>query len=137
MCQLQVIQAQATYSSRLVQFKEIKMQAKSNKPRGAVLLDQASGSTVISKTANPKRAEPNQARGPVTGNAGTPAKQKSFLTEKSDRGSYMASLANMVSDAFGARGQGMKPNQPNPDADKTALRSISPVTRTKRGPTRG
>lgn len=113
------------------------MQAKSNKPRGAVKMDKASGSTVISKTANMNRAEPNQSRGPVTGNAGTPTKQKSFLAEKSDRSSRMASLATMVSDAFGSRGQGMKPNQPNPDADKTALRSISPVTRTPRGPTRG
>ena len=137
MFQLQVIQAQATYSSRLVQFKEIKMQATSNKPRGAVLLDKASGSTVISKTANMNRAPVNQSRGPVTGNAGTPAKQKSFLSEKSDRSSYMAGLATMVSDAFGRRGQGMKPNQPNPDADKTALRDISPVTRVRRGPTRG
>lgn len=111
--------------------------ATSNKPRGAVLLDKSSGSPVISKTANPKRAPVNQARGPQTGNSGTPSKQKSFLAEKSDRGSYMSSLANMVSDAFGRRGQGMKPNQPNPDADKTALRSISPDTKTRRGPTRG
>jgi hypothetical protein len=109
----------------------------SNKPRGSVLLDKASGSTVISKTANPKRAPANQSQGPRTGNSGTPTKQKSFLSEKSDRGSYMAGLANMVSDAFGARGQGMKPNQPNPDADKTALKSISPNTKTRRGPTRG
>ena len=111
--------------------------ATSNKPRGAVLLDKSSGSPVISKTANPNRKPVNQARGPQSGNAGTPTKQKSFLAEKSDRGSYMAGLADMVSNAFGQRGQGMKPNQPNPDADKTALRSISPDTRTKRGPTRG
>lgn len=110
---------------------------KSNKPRGAVLLDKSQGSTVISKTANPNRAPVNQSQGPRTGNAGTASKQKSFLSEKSDRGSYMASLANTVSSAFGRRGEGMKPNQPNPDADKTALKSISPNTRTKRGPTRG
>ena len=109
---------------------------KSNKPRGAVLINQESAPGT-SKTANPKRAEVNQARGPRTGNTGTPSKQKSFLSEKSDRGSYMQSLATMVSDAFGRRGQGMKPNQPNPDADKVATRSISPVTRTKRGPTKG
>lgn len=110
---------------------------KSNKPRGAVLLDKKSGSPVISKTANPNRAPVNQSRGPTTGNSGTPSKQKSFLTEKSDRGSYMASLADTVSSAFGKRGAGMKPNQANPDADKTALKSISPNTKTRRGPTRG
>lgn len=110
--------------------------ATSNKPRGAVLLDKSSGSPVISKTANPNRAPVNQARGPQTGNSGTPSKQKSFLSEKSDRGSYMSSLANMVSDAFGRRGQGMKPNRPA-SADPQALKSISPDTKTRRGPTRG
>ena len=112
------------------------MQVKSNKPRGAVLINQESAPGT-SKTANPNRKPVNQARGPQTGNAGTPVKQKTFLQEKSDRSSYMASLANMVSDAFGRRGQGMKPNQPNPEADKVATRSISPVTNTRRGPTRG
>jgi hypothetical protein len=109
---------------------------KSNKPRGAVLLDKSQGSTVISKTANPNRAPANQSRGPTTGNAGTPSKQKSFLTEKSDRSSYMASLADTVSSAFGKRGEGMKPNQPQ-TRDPEALKSISPNTRTKRGPTKG
>jgi hypothetical protein len=136
MCQLQVTQAQAMCSSLLVQFKEINMQAKSNKPRGPVLINEEINPGT-NKTANPNRKPVNQARGPVTGNAGTPVKQKSFLAEKSDRGSYMASLANMVSSAFGQRGQGMKPNQPNPAADKTALQSISPNTKTRRGPTRG
>ena len=112
------------------------MQVKSNKPRGAVLIA-PENNPGTSKTANPNRKPVNQSQGPRTGNSGTPTKQKSFLAEKSDRGSYMASLANMVSDAFGRRGQGMKPNQPNPDADKTALRSISPNTKTRRGPTRG
>ena len=109
----------------------------SNKPRGAVKMDTSSGSPVRGNTANPKRAPVNQSRGPTTGNQGTPTKQKTFLAEKSDRSSYFQELANMVSDAFGRRGEGMKPNQPNPPADKTATRSISPNTRTKRGPTKG
>lgn len=109
---------------------------KSNKPRGAVLLDKASGSTVISKTANPNRAPANQSRGPTTGNAGTPAKQKDFISEKSRTGSYRSQLADMVTSAFGKRGEGMKPNRPA-SADKQALQSISPNTKTKRGPTRG
>ena len=112
------------------------MLPKSNKPRGAVRIAEESNPGT-SKTANPHRENPNQARGPRTGNAGTPSKQKSFLAEKSDRGSYMAGLADMVSSAFGKRGQGMRPNQPNPPADKTALQSVSPNTRTRRGPTRG
>ena len=103
----------------------------SNKPRGAVKMDTASGSPVISKTANPQRAAVNQGRGPTTGNAGTPMKQKSFLAEKSDRSSYFQQIADMVSDAFGRRGQGMKPNI-NP-----SLEPISPNTRVRRGPTRG
>ena len=108
---------------------------KSNKPRGAVLISNES-SPGTSKTANPNRAPANQARGPRTGNAGTPSKQKSFLSEKSDRGSYMAGLADMVSGAFGKRGEGMKPNRPA-SADPAALQSISPNTKTRRGPTRG
>jgi hypothetical protein len=109
----------------------------SNKARGAVKIDTASGSPSPRSSANPQRAEPNQAQGPRSGNHGTPTKQKSFLAEKSDRSSYFKELADMVSNAFGARGRGMQPNQPNPPADQTATRSISPTTRTKRGPTRG
>lgn len=89
----------------------------------------------ISK-ANPQSKPVNQKRGPTTGNSGTPSKQKSFLEEKSRTGSYRAQLADMVSSAFGKRGEGMKPNRPASD-DKKALVSISPNTKTKRGPTRG
>jgi hypothetical protein len=56
------------------------------------------------------RKDPNQAQGPRGGNAGTPSKQKSFLEEKSDRSSRFQQLADMVTDAFGKRGQGMKPH---------------------------
>lgn len=110
--------------------------ATSNKPRGAVLLDKSQGSTVISKTANPNRAPANQARGPRTGNAGTPSKQKDFIAEKSRTSSYRSQLADLVTSAFGKRGEGMKPNRPA-SADPQALKSISPNTKTRRGPTRG
>jgi hypothetical protein len=108
----------------------------SNKPRGPVKLDRASGSPVISKTANMHRADPNQAQGPRSGNSGNVTKQKSFLAEKSDRSSYFQDLATMVTDAFGRRGEGMKSNRPSTD-DPKALKGISPNTRVKRGPTKG
>ena len=107
------------------------MTPKSNKPRGAVKIDSASGSPVISKTANPQRAAVNQSRGPTTGNQGTPTKQKTFLAEKSDRSSYFQSLADMVMDKLAVRGEVHKPYT------SPALEPISPNTRVKRGPTRG
>jgi hypothetical protein len=85
------------------------MAIKSNKPRGPVKLDK-SNSPGTTKTANPHRADPNQARGPQSGNAGTPSKQKSFLEEKSSRSSRFAQLADMVMAGFGRRGEGMKPH---------------------------
>jgi len=85
------------------------MVAKSNKPRGPVRIDNESAPGT-SKTANPQRKAVNQSRGPQTGNAGTPSKQKSFLEEKSDRSSRFSQLADMVMGAFGKRGEGMKPH---------------------------
>ena len=82
---------------------------KSNKQRGPVKLDK-SGQPTTDKTANPQRKDPNVGRGPLTGNAGTPSKQKSFLEEKSDRNSRFSQLADMVMSGFGKRGQGMKPH---------------------------
>ena len=80
-----------------------------NKPKGPVKIsnESAPGTT---KTANPNRKAVNQARGPQTGNAGTPGKQKSFLEEKSSRSSRFSQLADMVMAGFGKRGQGMKPH---------------------------
>jgi hypothetical protein len=112
------------------------MTPKSNKPRGPVKMDSNEGSPVISKTANPQRAAVNQSQGPRSGNTGNVTKQKSFLAEKSDRSSYFQQIATMVTDAFGQRGQGMKSNRPASD-DHKALKSISPDTKMKRGPTRG
>lgn len=110
---------------------------KSNKERGAVKLDKSQGSPVISKTANPHRADPNQGRGPTTGNHGTPSKQKTFLEEKSDRSSYFKQLANMVTGALERRGSGMKSNRPASD-DHKALESLKgDWGKAKRGPTKG
>lgn len=80
-----------------------------NKPKGPVKIsnESAPGTT---KTANPQRKPVNQSRGPQSGNAGTPAKQRSFLEEKSDRSSRFQQLADMVTGAFGRRGAGMKPH---------------------------
>ena len=80
-----------------------------NKPKGPVKLDR-SNSPGTTKTANPHRKDPNVARGPQSGNAGTVSKQKSFLEEKSDRSSRFQQLADMVTGAFGKRGAGMKPH---------------------------
>ena len=85
------------------------MTPKSNKPRGKVLISNES-SPGTTKTANPQRKAVNQARGPQSGNAGTPGKQKSFLEEKSDRSSRFQQLADMVMQGFGQRGAGMKPH---------------------------
>ena len=86
------------------------MTPKSNKARGPVYLNEEinPGTT---KTANPHRKNPNQAQGPRSGNRGTPAKQRTFLEEKSDRSSRFQQLADMVSSAFGRRGQEMKPHR--------------------------
>ena len=112
------------------------MKVKSNKPRGAVLQDTASGSPVIRSTANPQRQAVNQARGPRSGNQGNVEKQRDFLANKSDRTSYYQQLADQVTQALSSRGDGMKPDRPA-RADQQALRSVSPTTRVRRGPTRG
>jgi len=78
----------------------------------------------------------NQKQGPRRGNAGNAMKLQEFSNEKSARTSYFKELANMVTDAFGRRGEGMKSNRPASD-DHKALESISPNTRVKRGPTKG
>jgi hypothetical protein len=78
----------------------------------------------------------NQKQGPRTGNRGNPAKHAEFVSEKADRISYMGRIADQISNAFGRRGEGMKSNRPSTD-DVKGLKSISPDTRVRRGPTRG
>ena len=114
----------------------MKTTPKSNKERGPVRMNEEA-SPGTTKTANPHRANPNQKRGPTTGNAGTVSKQRSFLEEKSHRNSYFGALADMVQGALQRRGNGMKPNQPVTD-DPQALKSLKgDWGRARRGPTTG
>ena len=82
-------------------------------------------------TKNMQSKAINQARGPQTGNAGTPSKRSDFMTAKSKSGSERSALANMVTDAVAARGRGMKGFR---DA---AVEGLHSNTNVGRGPTKG
>ena len=73
----------------------------------------------------------NQARGPQTGNTGTPSKRADFMAAKAKSGSEKAELANMITDAVAARGQGMRGFR---DATVEGLHANTNVGR---GPTKG
>lgn len=57
-------------------------------------------------TRNPQAKAINQKRGPTTGNAGTPSKRSTFMTEKSTVNSERAVIADMITDALSMRGRG-------------------------------
>jgi hypothetical protein len=57
-------------------------------------------------STNPMSKAINQKRGPTTGNAGTPSKRNTFMSEKSISGSEKSNLANMVTSALEMRGRG-------------------------------
>lgn len=57
-------------------------------------------------TRNPQSKQINQKRGPTTGNAGTPSKRSTFMTEKSTVNSERAVIADMITDALSMRGRG-------------------------------
>lgn len=57
-------------------------------------------------TKNPQSKAINQKRGPTTGNAGTPSKRDTFMTEKSTVNSERATIANMITSALEMRGRG-------------------------------
>lgn len=82
-------------------------------------------------TKNPNAKAVNQARGPQTGNAGTPSKRQEFMSAKAKSGSERAELANMITDAVAARGRGMEGFR-----DKT-VEGLHTNTNVGRGPTRG
>lgn len=82
-------------------------------------------------TKNPNAKAINQARGPQTGNAGTPSKRADFMAAKAKSGSERAELANMITDAVAARGQGMRGFR---DATVEGLHANTNVGR---GPTKG
>ena len=73
----------------------------------------------------------NQARGPQTGNAGTPSKRSDFMAAKAKSSSEKSDLANMITDAVAARGQGMRGFR---DA---AVEGLHANTNVGRGPTKG
>ena len=82
-------------------------------------------------TKNMQSKAINQARGPQTGNAGTPSKRSDFMAAKAKSGSEKSDLANMITDAVAARGQGMKGFR---DA---AVEGLHANTNVGRGPTKG
>jgi hypothetical protein len=82
-------------------------------------------------TKNPNAKAVNQARGPQTGNAGTPSKRQEFMSAKAKSGSERAELATMITDAVAARGRGMEGFR-----DKT-VEGLHTNTNVGRGPTRG
>jgi len=82
-------------------------------------------------TANMQAKPINQKRGPTTGNANTGTKRADFQAEKSRTGSEKSELANMITDAVAARGQGMRGFR------DPATEGLHTVTNTGRGPTKG
>lgn len=80
-------------------------------------------------TKNPQSKQINQKRGPTTGNAGTPSKRDTFMTDKSTVNSERAVIANMITDALSMRGRGQA-GTTNP-----ALESVHSNTGPKTNPT--
>jgi len=82
-------------------------------------------------TKNPQSKSVNQAQGPRTGNAGTPAKRSKFISEKASTGTEKSAIANMITDALAGRGAGMQGK-----IDKT-VEGLHSDTGPKRNPTAG
>jgi hypothetical protein len=82
-------------------------------------------------TKNMQSKAINQARGPQTGNAGTPSKRSDFMAAKAKSGSEKAELATMITDAVAARGQGMRGFR------DPAVEGLHDKTNVGRGPTKG
>lgn len=82
-------------------------------------------------TANMQSKSVNQKRGPTTGNAGTASKRDEFMSAKSKSGSERSALANMVTDAVAARGQGMRGFRDN------TVEPLKPSVNVGRGPRKG
>jgi hypothetical protein len=73
----------------------------------------------------------NSGRGPQTGNAGNKEKRDTFMSEKDERSSEKAQLANMITDALEMRGRGNRPTI------KPSLENVKADTNVGRGPTKG
>lgn len=73
----------------------------------------------------------NQKQGPRTGNAGTPTKRDTFMSEKSRVNSERASVAQMITDALSTRGRD------NMSHRAPGVESLHDMTNAGRGPTKG
>jgi len=82
-------------------------------------------------TANMQAKSINQKRGPTTGNESTGTKRADFMSEKARTGSEKSELANMITGAVAARGNGMKGFR-----DKST-EGLHTKTNVGRGPTKG
>ena len=85
----------------------------------------------MKSTTNPQQKAINQKRGPTTGNMNTGSKRSEFESAKSKSGSERSKLANMITDAFAARGRGMKGFR------DPAVEGVHSMTNVGRGPTKG
>lgn len=99
--------------------------------KGQVLIEKNKNGSGRVATANPKRAAINQAQGPRSGNAGSPAKRATFVKEKASSGTEKSAIANMITDALSGRGAGMQGK-----IDKT-VEGLHSDTGPKRNPTAG
>ena len=82
-------------------------------------------------TKNPESKTINVRRGPTVGNESAGTKRADFMAEKKTSGSEKSDLANMISDAVAARGEGMRGFR-DPSTEGLHTR-----TNVGRGPTRG
>ena len=85
----------------------------------------------MKSTTNPQQKAINQKRGPTTGNMNTGSKRSEFESAKSKSGSERSKLATMITDAFAARGRGMKGFR------DPAVEGVHTMTNVGRGPTKG
>jgi len=85
----------------------------------------------MKSTTNPQARAINQKRGPTTGNMNPGGKRGEFESAKSKSGSERSKLATMITDAFAARGRGMKGFR------DPAVEGVHTMTNVGRGPTKG
>ena len=82
-------------------------------------------------STNPQSKPINQKRGPTTGNSNPGSKRSEFMADKSASGSQKSELANMITDAVAARGQGMRGYR------DSSTEGLHTKTNVGRGPTKG
>ena len=85
----------------------------------------------MKSSTNPQQKPINQRRGPTVGNSNPGSKRSDFMADKARTGSERSALANMVTDAFAARGRGMKGFR------DPAVEPVSARTNVGRGPQKG